>query len=106
MVLLFLYYLNSFSQLRKPSVVISRSTNAVVHDITPFITLTSVQAYSGVLLQINGLDLYSAFLTTGASWHFTILSDLHPLMDTPTAETATQGDSQLVGSSYVEVSLS
>ena len=50
-------------------------------------------------VNVNGLHLYSAFLTIGHSKRFTMLPHIHAHIHTPAAESTMQGDSQLVGSS-------
>ena len=47
-------------------------------------------------MSVNGLHLYSSFLTSGHSKCFTILTIIHPCMHTPTAESTMPGDSQLI----------
>ena len=66
---------------------------------------TVVQKTLTVISAMNGLYLYSAFLTSGRSECFTIFAPhppIHAHIHTPMAESATQGDSQLVRSSQGE----
>ena len=52
------------------------------------------------------MHLFSAFLTSGHSKHFTILLHIHSHIHKPTVVTTMQGNSQLLGGTEGEVSCS
>ena len=74
----------------------------------PLLLRRPVNSFRSSNQMVNGMHLHSTFLTSGHSKCFTIFTQHSPIhahtIHTTTVESATQGDSQLVGSSQGEAS--